>query len=85
LFLFVAEGLTKIIQRAVYNQEQSELKCCRGAPGISHPLFADDSLLFFKATSQQATIVKKPSIPLKKVLVRFSVLANIRFYLAVFA
>jgi hypothetical protein len=58
LFFFVAEGLTKLLQRAVYNQEFCELKCCRGAPGISHLLFADDSL-FFKATSQQATIVKE--------------------------
>jgi hypothetical protein len=50
LFLFVAEGLTKILQKAVYNQELQDLKCCRGAPDISHLLFADDSLLFFKAT-----------------------------------
>jgi hypothetical protein len=44
LFLFVAEGLTKILQKAVYNQELQDLKCCRGAPGISHLLFANDSL-----------------------------------------
>ncbi|KAK1611456.1 hypothetical protein QYE76_035129 [Lolium multiflorum] len=58
LFLFVAEGLSKLLLRAVYNQELLDLKCCRGAPGISHLFFADDSLLFFKASSQQATVIK---------------------------
>jgi hypothetical protein len=42
----------------VYSQELLDLKCCRGAPGISHLLFADDSLLFFKASSEQATVIK---------------------------
>jgi hypothetical protein len=35
-----------------------ELKICRAAPGISHLLFADDTLLFFKANSDQAGHVK---------------------------
>jgi len=35
-----------------------ELKVCRNAPGISHLLFADDTLLFFKATAEQAAEVK---------------------------
>jgi hypothetical protein len=43
----------------VYNQELYDLKCCRGAPGILHLLFADDTLLFFQATSQQAIVVKE--------------------------
>ena len=34
------------------------LKVCRRAPSISHFLFADDSLLFFKATVEQALQVK---------------------------
>jgi hypothetical protein len=66
LFLFVAEGLTKILQKAVHNQELQDLKCCRGAPGISHLLFADDSLLFFKATGQQANVVRKAIMSFEK-------------------
>lgn len=58
IFIFVAEGLSKLLRRAVYNQELLDLKICRGAPGISHLLFADDSLLFFKATSSQALVVR---------------------------
>jgi hypothetical protein len=34
-----------------------ELKICRRAPGISHLLFADDCLMFFEGTTQQATVV----------------------------
>jgi hypothetical protein len=34
------------------------LKVCRRAPGVSHLLFADDTLLFFKASQEQATVVK---------------------------
>lgn len=30
------------------------LKVCRRAPGVSHLLFADDTLLFFKAEEEQA-------------------------------
>jgi hypothetical protein len=35
------------------------VKICRRAPGISHLLFVDDSLLFFKAYQAQAIKVKK--------------------------
>ena len=31
---------------------------CRNAPGVSHLLFADDTLLFFRATMEQAAEVK---------------------------
>jgi hypothetical protein len=34
------------------------LKVCRRAPGITHLLFADDSLLFFRANAAHASNVK---------------------------
>ena len=59
LFLFVAEGLSCILNNYVERQELEEIKICRRAPGVSHLLFADDSLLFFKANGQQAEKIKE--------------------------
>jgi hypothetical protein len=36
-----------------------ELKICRHAPGVSHLLFADDTMLFLEVTEQQAIIINK--------------------------
>jgi hypothetical protein len=58
LFLFVAEGITSILQDAIGNGALKEFKICRRAPGLSHLLFADDSLLFMQTSSEQAHIVK---------------------------
>jgi hypothetical protein len=54
LFLSVAEGLSNLIKRESIHGNLEELKIVRRAPGISHLLFADDSLLFFKGTVEQA-------------------------------
>jgi len=35
-----------------------ELKICRNAPGVSHLLFTDDTLLFFRAVPEQAEAIK---------------------------
>jgi len=59
LFLFVADGLSTLLQKKVQDRSLQELKVCRGAPGISHLLFADDTLLFFKANVEQAYVVKQ--------------------------
>jgi hypothetical protein len=59
LFLFVADGLSQLIHRKVQDDALKELHICRGAPGISHLLFADDTLLFFKANPAQAMVVKE--------------------------
>jgi hypothetical protein len=59
LFLFVADGLSKIISKKVETHALQELRICRGAPGVSHLLFADDTLLFFKANAAQASVIKE--------------------------
>uniref|UniRef100_A0A453EAU8 Reverse transcriptase domain-containing protein n=1 Tax=Aegilops tauschii subsp. strangulata TaxID=200361 RepID=A0A453EAU8_AEGTS len=59
LFLFVADGLSSILRQQVMANAITPLKICRRAPGISHLLFADDTLLFFKASQEQALEVKK--------------------------
>jgi hypothetical protein len=59
LFVFVADGLSTLLQNEVNNHGIEPVKICRRAPGISHLLFADDSLLFFKAQANQACQIKK--------------------------
>jgi ribonuclease HI len=58
LFLFVADGLSALLSREVQNNGISPVKVCRRAPGISHLLFADDTLLFFRASEDEALRVK---------------------------
>jgi hypothetical protein len=59
LFLFVADSLATLLNREVSNGGITPIKVARGCPGISNLLFADDSLLFFKATAHQARRVKE--------------------------
>ena len=58
LFLFVADGLSTLINNRVSTGALQELKICRNAPGVSHLLFADDTLLFFRAVPEQAEAIK---------------------------
>jgi hypothetical protein len=58
LFLFVADGLSKVLQHEARNGSIEGVRVCRRAPEITQLLFADDSLLFFCANSSQASCVK---------------------------
>ena len=58
LFLFVADALSLLVNKAISEEGLEGVKVCQRAPMISHMLFAGDSLLFFHATKQQAAIVK---------------------------
>ena len=49
LFLFVADALSALISKSMREEGLQGVNICRGAPVISHLLFADDSLLFFHA------------------------------------
>lgn len=59
LFLFAADGLSKLLNRETQAQRVEGLQMCRRAPEISHLLFADDSLLFFRSIREQAERVKQ--------------------------
>ena len=51
LFLLCAEGLHSLIKKAESNGDMQGVSLCRGGPKITHLFFADDSLLFTKATT----------------------------------
>jgi hypothetical protein len=57
LFLFVGEALSCILRGETRKGTITPLTVAHGAPGISNLLFADDSLLFFKATLEEARAV----------------------------
>jgi hypothetical protein len=59
LFLFIADGLSRILQDAMQRRSVQELMICRRVPGISHLLFADDTLLFLEIKKDQAQIIKE--------------------------
>jgi hypothetical protein len=49
LFLFVVDGLSRILQNEVEQAALQELHICRRVSSISHLLFADDTFLFVEA------------------------------------
>uniref|UniRef100_A0A2N9HCI6 Reverse transcriptase domain-containing protein n=1 Tax=Fagus sylvatica TaxID=28930 RepID=A0A2N9HCI6_FAGSY len=51
LFLLCAEGLHSLIQKAKMDGDIQGISLCRRGPKITHLFFADDSLLFSKATA----------------------------------
>uniref|UniRef100_A0A2N9I5D1 Reverse transcriptase domain-containing protein n=1 Tax=Fagus sylvatica TaxID=28930 RepID=A0A2N9I5D1_FAGSY len=51
LFLLCAEGLHSLIKKAESSGDIQGVSLCRGGPKITHLFFADDSLLFIKATT----------------------------------
>lgn len=58
LFIICAEGLSALIKKAERTGDLHGVKICRGAPIISHLLFADDSFLFSRATDKEAMAMK---------------------------
>lgn len=58
LFLFVADGLSSLITRRIEDASLRDFRITRRSPGISHLLFADDSLLFFQCNTQQALVIR---------------------------
>jgi hypothetical protein len=50
LFILITEGLTALIKKSVASGDLHGIQICRGAPVVSHLLFADDCFLFCRST-----------------------------------
>ena len=53
LFLLCTEGLHGLITQATTQGDIKGYSLCRNGPRLTHPLFADDSLLFCRATTRE--------------------------------
>ena len=59
LFLLCSEGLSSMLAHEEEVGGLGGIKVCRNAPSISHLLFADDSLIFMKANTQNANALRR--------------------------
>jgi hypothetical protein len=55
LFILATEGLTALIKQSLGRGDLHGIKTCRGAPLVSHLLFAGDCFLFCRANIAEAT------------------------------
>ena len=53
LFLFCTEGLNGLIKKAESNDDIHGFSLCRRGPKLTHLLFANDSLLFYRANMEK--------------------------------
>ncbi|KAL3038105.1 hypothetical protein AAZX31_01G111300 [Glycine max] len=56
--LYCVESLTSLVEKMERRDNFHGIKVARGAPIISHLLFADDCFMFFRASSQEADHMK---------------------------
>jgi hypothetical protein len=59
LFLIAAEGLSCLLKSRHESSALKGTKVAESAPTVNHLLFADDSLLFFRADGEGARVVKE--------------------------
>ena len=59
LFLLCVESLSALIQSSVNRGQMEGIKICRGGPRLSHLFFADDSLIFCKATLKECDEIQR--------------------------
>nr|KYP35970.1 Transposon TX1 uncharacterized [Cajanus cajan] len=58
LFIICTEGLSLLLRQAEARGILHGVKVCRGAPPLTHILFADDCFLFCKATTDEGHTLK---------------------------
>ena len=59
LVLFVANYLSALLLQVNQQKIINPVKVCARAPGISHHVFADDTIIFFKVEKLQAMHIKE--------------------------
>ncbi|KAF7135314.1 hypothetical protein RHSIM_Rhsim08G0091800 [Rhododendron simsii] len=59
LFLLCSEGFSCLLKQRERQGQLKGIQICRGGPYVSHLLFADDSLVFCKATMEESGAVKE--------------------------
>ena len=57
LFLLCAEGFSSLLAKAEEDRQIHGVSICKRAPNLSHLLFADDSLLFCRATQEEVQTI----------------------------
>ena len=59
LFLLCAEGLSTLLKKEVENGRLGGVAVCRGSPKISHLFFANDSLIFCRASLEDCDALQR--------------------------
>lgn len=59
LFFLCSEGFSNLLQKAATEQKVVGMKISRQGPRLTHLIFADNSLIFCKANSQNAVELKR--------------------------
>nr|XP_027071881.1 uncharacterized protein LOC113696703 [Coffea arabica] len=59
LFLICSEGFSNLLRRATQAGRMNGIKISRQGPSVTHLFFADDSLIFCRANSQEAKELRR--------------------------